>query len=83
MFLGGAWGSGSKGSYPKQQWTNGGRKTPGSSGTPIGGGGFVNPKATSYGSSFGSKNTYSYKSPGSVECLNQFLILVILANLML
>jgi len=61
---GGAWGSGSKGSYPKQQWTNGGRKTPGSSGTPIGGGGFVNPKATSYGSSFGSKNTYSYKSPG-------------------
>ena len=52
---------GSSSSYPKQQW---GSSTGGARKTPIGGGGFVNPKATSYGNNFGSKNTYSYKSPG-------------------
>ena len=56
---------GSSGSnYPRQQYGSGSSRTSGGSRTPIGGGGFVNPKATSYGSSYGAKNTYSYKSPG-------------------
>ena len=50
----------SQSSYPKQQWSSGGTKPR----TPIGGGGFVNPKVTSYGSSFGGAKTSSYKSPG-------------------
>ena len=60
----GSWASGGSrsSSYPKQQYGSGGSRS--SSRTPIGGGGFVNPKATSYGSAFGSKNTYNYKSPG-------------------
>ena len=53
-------GTGDKSSYPKQQWSSGGSKPK----TPIGGGGFVNPKVTSYGSSFGGSKTSSYKSPG-------------------
>lgn len=56
----GGFGTGSKANYPKQQWSSGGTKPK----TPIGGGGFVNPKATSYGSSFGGAKTNSYKSPG-------------------
>ena len=49
-----SWGSSSgKSSYPKQQW-----------GTSASKGRFTNPKVTSYGSTFGSAGSYSYRSPG-------------------
>ena len=40
-------------SYPRQHWSKGGLSK-----------GFTNPKVTSYGSSLGGPNTYSYRSPG-------------------
>ena len=47
-----SWGSSrSKSSYPKQQWSTSTAK-------------FSNPKVTSYGSTFGSAGSYSYRSPG-------------------
>lgn len=63
-FQGSSFGSGSKSNYPKQQWSSGGSSGGIKSRTPIGGGGFVNPKTTSYGSSFGGSKTSSFKSPG-------------------
>ena len=47
-----SWGSSrSKSSYPKQQWSSSTAR-------------FSNPKVTSYGSTFGSAGSYSYRSPG-------------------
>ena len=61
---GSSFGFGSKSNYPKQQWSSGGSSGGIKSKTPIGGGGFVNPKTTSYGSTFGGSKTSSFKSPG-------------------